>query len=53
MGSTWESLLDDLHEVRTSGQYRDDVERREHLIETMAFTLQTMLEMLRDGRGQS
>ena len=48
MGSTWQSLLDDLWRVRCENVYRDDVSRREALIEQMAWTMQTILEKLRD-----
>lgn len=50
MGSTWQSLLDDLARVR-QGDYRNDDDRRETLIEEMAFAIQTILEKLRDAEG--
>jgi len=50
MGSSWESLLEEFHRIRM-GEYRSDPERQEALIEAMAYTLQTILEKLRD-RGE-
>jgi hypothetical protein len=48
MGSSWERLLENFHSVRM-GEYRNDPERREALIEAMAYTIQTILEKLRDA----
>lgn len=52
MGSTWQKLLDDFAAVR-NGDYRNDMDRKEVLIEEMAFTVQRILEKLRDERGEA
>lgn len=51
MGSTWQSLLDEFVRVRQAS-YRDENDREEALIEQMAYTMQTILEKLRDERGE-
>jgi len=51
MEQTWQLLIDDLRSVR-SGDFRNDVDRQERLIEVMAFTMQTMLEKLRDASDE-
>ena len=47
MGSTWESLLNALVEVRNR-DYRSDPERAEAMLDALDTIVQTMLEKLRD-----
>lgn len=47
MGTTFGKLLEQLVDVRDE-QYRDDVERDKSRLLQVEYTLQTMLEMLRD-----
>ena len=48
MGSTWQKLLDNFARVRQA-EYRNENDREEALIEEMAYTIQTILEKLRDA----
>lgn len=50
MGSTWQSLLDEFVRVQDR-DYRDENDREEALIDQMAFTMQRILEKLRDQEG--
>jgi len=51
MGSTWQGLLDEFVRVR-SIQYRDDPEEAVARMESIEYTLQTILEKLRDEFGE-
>jgi hypothetical protein len=48
MGSTWQSLLEEFVRVRNT-QYRDDPEEAAARMESIEYTLQTILEKLRDA----
>lgn len=50
MGSTWQSLLDQFVHVRQA-EYRDENDREEALIDQMVYTVQTILEKLRDSEA--
>ena len=51
MGMSWEDLLNEFVRVRDA-DYRNDVDRQLAMSEMTQFVIQTMLEMLRDGRGE-
>lgn len=48
MGSTWQSLLDELVRVRDM-DFRSDPEREQARRDTLEYVVQTMLEKLRDA----
>lgn len=48
MGSTWESLLNELVACRDSDQYRSEPEHDRARRDNLEWIVQTMLEMLRD-----
>ena len=52
MGTTFEELLNQFCAARDAN-YRDEPERNEARLDNMESTLQSMLELLRDGRGRS
>ncbi len=47
MGTTWQNLLTEFVRVRDA-QYRDDPEAAAARMESIEYTIQTMLEKLRD-----
>lgn len=51
MGSTWQSLLEEFVRVR-SAQYRNVPEEAAARMENIEYTLQTILEKLRDERSE-
>lgn len=51
MGSTWQGLLDDFIRVRDA-QYRSDPDEAAARMESIEYTLQTILEKLRDQFGE-
>ena len=52
MGTTYQDLLDELIHARDA-HYRDDVQREDAIKEMMLSVMQSMLELLRDGRGKT
>lgn len=47
MGSTWQSLLEEFLRVRNA-RYRNDPEEADARMKSVEYTIQTMLEKLRD-----
>lgn len=51
MGTTWEDLIDLLHEVHNT-QFRSDPERDAARLENLEFVLQRIIEKLRDSENK-
>jgi hypothetical protein len=49
MGSTWQGLLDEFIRVWDFGDYRDDPARDRARMDSFEYTIQTILEKLRDA----
>jgi hypothetical protein len=51
MGSTWQSLLDEFIRVRDRNDYRNDNDEADARMESIEYTLQRILENMRDQEG--